>query len=126
MKNHLAVCEKAPNGHTYPCPKPTITTRHMPHMQGHLMLVGPPGSGRRTMARLAAHMSRVALFEAALKDNQRGLNWRDMLKQMMHTAGVQGRWVGSDPVLCAWMCACAATPSPGLAPGLAPCVLCAL
>lgn len=66
-------------------------TRILSMEGGHLILMGPPGCGRRTMARLACFMSRCAVFEAGLKDGQRGLNWREMLKSMMHTAGVQGR-----------------------------------
>lgn len=55
------------------------------------MLVGPHGCGRRTLARLACHMSKVTAFEANLKDGQKGFIWHDMLKNVMHTAGVLGR-----------------------------------
>ena len=33
----------------------------------------------------------LQLFEANLKDNQSGFYWKDILKQIMYTAGVQGR-----------------------------------
>jgi hypothetical protein len=33
----------------------------------------------------------VTPFEANLKDAQKGFNWKDMLKHVMHTAGVLGR-----------------------------------
>ncbi|GFH30703.1 uncharacterized protein HaLaN_29602, partial [Haematococcus lacustris] len=64
--------------------------RVMSMEQGHLIIIGPPGSGRRTLARLACYVSKMSSFEATLKDSQRGFNWRDMLKNVMHTAGVLG------------------------------------
>ncbi|KAF5843484.1 hypothetical protein DUNSADRAFT_15780, partial [Dunaliella salina] len=42
-------------------------TRVLSMEQGHMILVGPPGSGRRTLARLSCHMSNVQVFEANLK-----------------------------------------------------------
>lgn len=66
-------------------------TRVLSMEQGHMILVGPPGSGRRTLARLSCHMSNVQVFEANLKDTQRGFNWRDTVKTVMHVAGVLGR-----------------------------------
>jgi ABC-type Mn2+/Zn2+ transport system ATPase subunit len=55
------------------------------------MLVGPNGSGRRTLARLACHVSKVTAFEANLKDGQKGFQWHGMLKAALHNAGVLGR-----------------------------------
>jgi dynein heavy chain len=57
-----------------------------------MILLGAAGSGRRTLCRLAAYMSDMQLFEANLKDEQGGFSWRESLKQIMYTAGVQGRW----------------------------------
>jgi hypothetical protein len=31
------------------------------------------------------------MYEVNLKDKQEGFSWREMLKQVMYTAGVQGR-----------------------------------
>lgn len=40
-------------------------------------------------------MSRLTMYEANLKDCQKGLDWKDMLKAVMHSTGVLGRCVGS-------------------------------
>ena len=74
----------------HPLPSPVCT----PDRQGHMILLGKAGSGRRTLARLSAHVSKCVTFEAILKDAQKGFNWKDMLKQALHTAGVLGRCVG--------------------------------
>ncbi|EFJ51362.1 dynein heavy chain [Volvox carteri f. nagariensis] len=58
---------------------------------GHLTLLGPPGCGRRTLAKLASYMCRCTLLEAKLKDDQKGFAWRDMIKSALLSAGVQGR-----------------------------------
>lgn len=63
-----------------------------------MILLGQAGSGRRTLARLAAHIQSCELFESPLKDaNGPGggpaAGWRDMLKQGLHAAGVSGRKV---------------------------------
>lgn len=57
------------------------------------MLLGPPGCGRRTLAKLASHMCRCTLLEAKLKDEQKGFAWRDMIKTALLSSGVQGRCV---------------------------------
>lgn len=56
-----------------------------------MILMGVPGSGRRTLCRLASYMASCKLFEANLKDGHVGIAWAEMLKQMLYTAGVQGR-----------------------------------
>ncbi len=88
---HFPAVSLAPNRHWLSLP-----------LQGHLMLLGPPGSGRRTLAKLAAHMTGCLLLEANLKDQQKGFAWRDMVKTGLMAAGVQGRWACADGSACAW------------------------
>ncbi len=56
-----------------------------------MLLLGPPGCGRRTLARLAASLCRCSLLEAKLKDDQKDFTWRDLVKSALLAAGVQGR-----------------------------------
>lgn len=66
-------------------------TRVLSMDQGHMILLGSAGSGRRTLCRLAAHICSMQLFEVNLKDSQSGVQWKDLLKNLIHTSGVQGR-----------------------------------
>ncbi|MEW5313637.1 MAG: hypothetical protein WDW38_005189 [Sanguina aurantia] len=60
--------------------------------QGHMMLMGQPGSGRRTLVRLACYIAGCDRLESNLQDSGKAATaWHDLLKQAMHTAGVTGR-----------------------------------
>lgn len=63
-------------------------------LQGHMMLMGQPGSGRRTLVRLACYIAGCDRLETNLQDSGKKTAWHDLLKQAMHTAGVTGRCGG--------------------------------
>ncbi|OHT04040.1 Dynein heavy chain family protein [Tritrichomonas foetus] len=56
--------------------------------RGHMMLVGVKSSGRKSLARLAMHMSSMEPFEIQLTRTYSPAEWRDNLKTLMRQCGV--------------------------------------
>ncbi|OHT17559.1 Dynein heavy chain family protein [Tritrichomonas foetus] len=57
--------------------------------RGHALLVGVKSSGRKSLARLALHMSSIDPFEIAITRTYGFIEWREDLKNLMKQCGVQ-------------------------------------
>ncbi|KAM4624509.1 dynein axonemal heavy chain 3 [Polymixia lowei] len=58
---------------------------------GHLLLVGIGGSGRQSATKLGAFINDYVLFQIELTKNYGTSDWRDDLKRVMLTAGIEGK-----------------------------------
>ena len=58
---------------------------------GHVMLVGGGGSGKRTLARLAAQVAGCSIFEVTLTRGYSDGSFRDDLKKLYHMLGIQNK-----------------------------------
>ncbi|PRP88057.1 dynein heavy chain 6, axonemal-like [Planoprotostelium fungivorum] len=58
--------------------------------RGNALLVGIEGCGKRSLTRLACHMADYTYFQIELNKNYGTSEFRDDLKKLYHTAGVQG------------------------------------
>lgn len=59
--------------------------------QGHLITVGYGGSGRKTSIKLAACMAGADLFNFDYRDSYTMKEWKDDMKQVLMTAGLNAR-----------------------------------
>ncbi|KAL3318377.1 Dynein heavy chain 1, axonemal [Cichlidogyrus casuarinus] len=59
--------------------------------QGNALLLGMGGSGRQSLTRLAAHVSEFECIQIELSKNYSMTDWRDDLKRVMTTAGVNNQ-----------------------------------
>lgn len=59
--------------------------------QGHLITVGNGGSGRKTSIKLAACMAGADLFNFDYRDSYTMKEWKDDMKQVLMTAGLNAR-----------------------------------
>lgn len=58
---------------------------------GHLLLVGIGGSGRRSATKLGTFINDYDLFQIELTKNYSMSDWRDDLKRVMLKAGIEGK-----------------------------------
>lgn len=65
--------------------------RVLRQMQGHALLLGPGGSGRQSLARLAAHIAGHEVYELSATHTPSTEEWREDLKRLLRTAGLQMR-----------------------------------
>jgi len=59
--------------------------------RGHAMLVGVGGSGRKSLARLAAYVAEMKCFSIEITKNYKQLEFREDLKLLYRQAGVAGK-----------------------------------
>ncbi|KAM9758655.1 dynein axonemal heavy chain 1 [Menidia menidia] len=59
--------------------------------QGHALLLGVDGSGRRSLAKLASYMSGCECFEIETSKNYGRTEWREDIKKALLKAGLQNR-----------------------------------
>eukprot|EP00741_Cyanophora_paradoxa_P024938 tig00000056_g24072.t1 len=57
--------------------------------RGNMLLVGVGGSGRKSMARLAAYISEMKTFSVEITRNYRSIEFREDLKKIYQAAGVE-------------------------------------
>lgn len=62
--------------------------------QGHALLVGVGGSGRQSLARLAAFTAGCEVFEITLSRGYGEEEFREDLKQLYHKLGLENKKVG--------------------------------
>lgn len=62
--------------------------------QGHALLVGVGGSGRQSLARLAAFAAGCEVFEITLSRGYGEEEFREDLKQLYHKLGLENKKVG--------------------------------
>ncbi|KAF4532840.1 hypothetical protein B566_EDAN014797 [Ephemera danica] len=63
---------------------------HLP-VAGHVLLVGVAGSGRRSIARMAATMAGQTVFEIEITKNYGFDNWRNDLKILLKRSGAENK-----------------------------------
>ena len=61
--------------------------------QGHALLVGVGGSGRQSLARLAAYAAGCEVFEITLSRGYGEEEFREDLKQLYHKLGMENKKV---------------------------------
>ncbi|PRP87942.1 putative dynein heavy chain [Planoprotostelium fungivorum] len=71
----------------------TKILRVIKHPQGNALLLGAGGSGRSSLARLAAHISELELFEVSLSHSYDLEDWVDDMRKIVRMTGVQGKSV---------------------------------
>ena len=64
--------------------------------QGHALLVGVGGSGRQSLARLAAFAAGCEVFEITLSRGYGEEEFREDLKQLYHKLGLENKKVGEE------------------------------
>ena len=62
-------------------------TRVLALRRGHAMLVGVKSSGRKSLARLALHMSQIEIFEIQITRTYSFTEWREDMKNLMKQCG---------------------------------------
>lgn len=60
---------------------------------GHSLLLGVGGSGRQSLAKLAAHIEEFELFQIEISKGYGPAEWRDDLRRALKRAGVDGKHV---------------------------------
>lgn len=78
----------------------TRISRALQIPQGHLMAVGYGGSGRKICIKLAASMAGAELFDLEFRKNYTPEDWRDDLRNVLLSAGLNSRstiLIYSDP-----------------------------
>jgi len=68
-------------------------TRCIRQPQGHALLVGVGGSGRRSLTRLSAYMCECTMFPLEVTKLYSVADWREDLKALLRVAGVDGKKV---------------------------------
>eukprot|EP01119_Soliformovum_irregulare_P017766 TRINITY_DN5330_c0_g1_i3.p1 TRINITY_DN5330_c0_g1~~TRINITY_DN5330_c0_g1_i3.p1 ORF type:complete len:3685 (-),score=1128.16 TRINITY_DN5330_c0_g1_i3:1844-12898(-) len=74
----------------------TRMVRGLSQPESNLLLLGAMGSGRRSLARLAAHVTDFQFFEVAITRSYGIEEWREDLKKILKTAGLQAETSGSS------------------------------
>eukprot|EP00741_Cyanophora_paradoxa_P012299 tig00000169_g11885.t1 len=59
--------------------------------QGNCLLLGVGGSGRQSLSRLATYISEYSIFQIEISKNYRLAEWREDLKRLLKTAGLEGK-----------------------------------
>ncbi|KAG9397278.1 Dynein heavy chain and region D6 of dynein motor [Carpediemonas membranifera] len=59
--------------------------------QGNVLLIGVGGSGRQSVARVAAHLAGMEVFQIEIKKNYRTTEFHEDLKGLFRSAGIDGK-----------------------------------
>lgn len=69
----------------------SYVARVLLHNQGHMLLIGIAGSGRRTVAKLAGFISGMDLHQVEISRDYTVNEWREDLKTLLRRAGTEGK-----------------------------------
>ncbi|KAF6263196.1 dynein heavy chain 8 [Scenedesmus sp. NREL 46B-D3] len=91
----LAAVEEALGDHNAASkrPMPLAMFLLMKQPGGHMLLVGVGGSGRQSLARLAAYMAGLEVFQVEISKSYSRTEWREDLKRLLRRAGCDAKHV---------------------------------